>query len=222
MPGHRDRLGRPRIAPIAAPRVAPPVAPIAVLGTRPRLTPGPELPPRRGQHGAAGQSITELALLLPVILFILLAILDFARVYTAMLSIESAAREAADHGSLYPWQWDPAYKSVTEAEMELQACTSAKSLPGYVGPDDNCVNPSFSYVLLPPPSAPSTDLDTCHLIPREDEPCRVEVHLAYDFDLIAPVNFQFFDLTIGLPSRLTFERSSTFAISDFEIDPGAP
>lgn len=171
---------------------------------------------------AAGQSVVELALLLPLLLFMFLAVIDFARVYTALLTIESAAREAADHGTLYPWQWDPAYRSVTEGEMELRACTSARSLPDYVGPDDNCTNPSFSYALLAPPSAPTTDLDTCHLIPRANEPCRVEVTLGLDFHLISPLNIQLFDVTLGLPSQLSFERSSTFAISDFEIDPGGP
>jgi hypothetical protein len=49
-------------------------------------------------------------------------------------------------------------------------------------------------------------------------PCNVSVTLAYDFNLIVPLSIPFFGGSLGLPPTLSFERTSTFAISDFEID----
>lgn len=47
-----------------------------------------------------GQSIVEMALLLPVLLMILLGILEFGRVYGAYMIISNAARDGARVGSV--------------------------------------------------------------------------------------------------------------------------
>jgi hypothetical protein len=174
-----------------------------------------------------GQSVVELALIVPLLFFLLLAIADFARIYTTMLTIDSAAREAADFGTLYPWYWkgdpsDPVSNhSKTVEGMRERACVAASTLTDYSGPDDNCANPSFAYDLDASPAGVSED--QCFAVPRASIPCNVIVTLTYDFDLIIPVNIQFGDTTLGLPSGFTFERQATFAISDFEIDePLAP
>ena len=68
-----------------------------------------------------------------------------------MLSVESAAREAADFGSFGSQKWDVAVDAPlpdgTVAKMEHRACVAASDLPDYVGPDDACTNPAFSYEL---------------------------------------------------------------------------
>lgn len=53
--------------------------------------------PRRRRH--EGQSIVELALLTPVLLFILLIAVDFGRAYSASIEVTNAAREGAAFGS---------------------------------------------------------------------------------------------------------------------------
>lgn len=168
----------------------------------------------------------ELALVLPILLFLFLGIADLARVYTTMLTVEAAAREAADFGTLYPWYWqgDPADPTSNYAKtvdgMTERACLAARNLPDYVGPDDNCSNPAFGFALDATPAGVSEA--QCHQVPRGSIPCNVVVTLHYDFQLIVPVSIPFFGGSLGLPSTLSFDRQSVFAISDFEIDEPTP
>ncbi|MFQ5945132.1 MAG: TadE/TadG family type IV pilus assembly protein [Anaerolineae bacterium] len=53
-------------------------------------------------RGERGQSVVELALLLPVLLLIFLGTTDFGRVYFAKVAITNAARVGARYGSLNP------------------------------------------------------------------------------------------------------------------------
>ena len=57
----------------------------------------------RGNH--RGQSLAEFALIFPLMFVIFVAVIDLARVYTTILSVESAAREAADWGSFQSSNW---------------------------------------------------------------------------------------------------------------------
>ena len=172
--------------------------------------------------------MVELALVLPVLAFLLLAIADFARLYTTMITVESAAREAADYGALYPWRWEgdpdpgpydpPSNYANTIGEMTAIACKAVRNLPDYAGPDDACTNPSVAISIDPTPAGGGVTALDCWDVPRSSVPCNVTITLGYDFDIITPVNIAFGDTTLGLPSTLSFQRDSTFAISDFQID----
>jgi hypothetical protein len=48
----------------------------------------------------------------------------------------------------------------------------------------------------------------------------VTVTLTHDFSLLAPLNFEFMGVEYGFPSTLTFERDSTFAMTDIDLAPG--
>ena len=52
-----------------------------------------------------GQSLVEFALVVPLMALFFVAVADFARLYTTMMTIESAAREAADYGSFSGAYW---------------------------------------------------------------------------------------------------------------------
>ena len=183
---------------------------------------------RSDRSRSRGQSIVELALVVPILMFLFLAIADFGRIFATMLTVEAAAREAADFGTLYPWQWDPdnpappdtPNATTTIAGMTQRACVATSSLPGYVGAPDHstCTNPTVTIVL---DDSPKVVPDACHQVPREAIPCNVVVTLEYDFQLIVPLNINFFGTTLGFPSTLSFDRVSTFAISDFELDSGS-
>lgn len=50
----------------------------------------------------SGQSLVELAIILPVLILILVGIMDLGRVFYAQIVITNAAREGARYGSMYP------------------------------------------------------------------------------------------------------------------------
>ena len=170
------------------------------------------------RDNSRGQALVEFALVLPIVLILVLAIVDFARLYTTMFTVESAAREAADFGAFHWFNWaDPGTVAITEAEMARRACVAASNLPDFADPDGTCTtNPTFSYTLDPPPGAPGVD---CAVKPDPGaDPCRVTVTLDYDFHLFAPINVQLFGVQLGLPNTLSFSRTSVFALSDFGVD----
>ena len=206
---------------------------------QPDLSPLPHRVARADDHIAAtratGQSLVEFALILPIVSIMLLAIVDMSRVFTAVMAVESAAREAADYGAWRSgnWRGDPAdslsnrYKTVVG--MESRACAATSNLVNFDGDSVTCTNPSIRIDVLDENGdsaidpADGTLLTNCDESPRMQDtnelaPCRVEVELTYDFDLIMPVGIDLFDTRLGLPQTLTFSRSSVFAISDFELD----
>ena len=110
----------------------------------------------RAGTDARGQSIVEFALLAPIMVFLLFAMLDLARIYTAMSSVESAAREAADFGtSLGAERWSTTNFAGTVDEMQRRACTAASDLhdfawndadlDGIYDADEDCTNPGFDW-----------------------------------------------------------------------------
>ena len=171
-----------------------------------------------GRGAERGQSVVEFALILPLVLVLLLAIVDFARLYTTILTVESAAREAADYGAFHWYQWqDSPTATTTAAEMNRRACVAISNLPEYTSSGGTCMDPSFfAYTLVAPPGGPSID---CAANPDPAlDPCRLTVRLTYNFRLLAPLQLSLFGTTLGLPTAITFTRDSTFALSDFGID----
>jgi hypothetical protein len=164
-------------------------------------------------------------------LVMLVGILDLARIYTTMMSVESAAREAADYGTtLGAGKWQPgAPMDATVAEMKRRACIAASDLPDYVDPDGDpatgdCTNPTFDYCITTSTGGACGPFDstaTCE-DPLRAPPCDVTVTLTYDFRLLAPLHFEFMGVTYGIPASLTFSRDSTFAMTDIDLSPGAP
>lgn len=65
---------------------------------------------KRTKHRERGQSLVETAVVLPILLLLVVAIVDFGRAFDAYIILTNAAREGARFGSVKP--------SLTEAEVK--------------------------------------------------------------------------------------------------------
>jgi len=57
---------------------------------------------RTGRRAAKGQSLVEVALLLPVLVLIIAGILDLGRAYVTLVALNDAAAEGATYAALHP------------------------------------------------------------------------------------------------------------------------
>ena len=55
--------------------------------------------------------------------------------------------------------------------------------------------------------------------PVRPTPCTVTVKLGHVFHLFAPLQIDFFGVQLGLPVTLSFDRVSTYAMTDIELPP---
>jgi hypothetical protein len=171
-------------------------------------------------HPGRGQALVEFALVLPIALILLVAVGDMARVYTTMITIESAAREAADFGAYGSDNWSELNRDRTLQAMKTRACVASQTLTDFVGPVGDCTNPTVDIQLLLPNDSPAGTASGCELADRPGGPCKVQVDLEYQFDLIVPIGLDLADgQRFGFPQTLTFSRRSVFATSDFLVTP---
>lgn len=178
---------------------------------------------RPGGGRQHGQSLTEFALIIPILFLIAVAVGDFGRVYVSAVTIESGAREAADYGAFVKSNWcviadalnpvcDLVNESFTVAEMRRRACTTASTLPDYEEPagtvnHEDCSNPTFDYALEDAPADGPYD-PGCSL---EQAGCVKIVHVWLEHDFSTTIDFP------PLPSTVHIRRDSYYAISELPV-----
>jgi len=72
--------------------------------------------PVRARTGKRGQSLTEFALTMPLVLVLILFGLDLGRVFLGWISLTNAAREAANYAAINPTAWGATPNATVQAE----------------------------------------------------------------------------------------------------------
>jgi hypothetical protein len=148
-----------------------------------------------------GQSIVELAIVLPVLLLVVLAALDFGRVFLGWVVLNNAARVGANYAAIHPDAWgspgDAAERTEYEDLVKAARADAAISLT------DCDLEP------VPAPVFPEgTDIG---------DPAELE--LACDFDPLTPI---IGDIFAGSGNRLSVSASSIFPVRRGVLAPAGP
>jgi hypothetical protein len=168
----------------------------------------------------------EFILVIPILMFIALAIGDFGRVYATGVAVESAAREAADYAAFddlaashfeEPVPGTVDATDSTRLEALRRACAAVSSLPGYqTSMAAHCSDPtsrctaapgSFCQLVVVDNRANQPFLLTCGNAPQSDATCGWVVHVTVTWDFHTIIDLP------PLPSSVTLVRESHFAIS---------
>ena len=102
-----------------------------------------------------GQALAEFAMILPILLALVGAGVDFARGYAAQMTLQTAARNAAEAVA-----FDPAVTTGAQAQAKAQSvvCTEAQRLPGFVpgtgGDVATCTQPAVTATWTKSATAP--------------------------------------------------------------------
>jgi hypothetical protein len=153
------------------------------------------VPAREGQRG---QSLTELALILPVLLLLTVVALDFGRVYLGYVNIQNMARIAANYAANNPLAWGATPDAVVQERYDHQVLQDATAT--------NCALPvAGGNPVIPDPVFTDVDGDGSAVGLGD----RVGVALTCEFTVVTPLIANILGGTV----RVTAE-------SDFPIKAG--
>lgn len=104
--------------------------------------------PRGPRARSRGQSLAELALVLPVILLIVMLALDFGRAFFSWVTITNASRAAANYVAINPNDWNvgTGYATTISNETTTNAICppTGTTTPAFIdGPDANATTKDF-------------------------------------------------------------------------------
>jgi hypothetical protein len=164
-----------------------------------------------------GQGVAEFALVIPLMFVLAVAIGDFGRLFTAMIAVESAAREAADYGAFLgsdAWTSGAAPWATNESEMKRRACAASSQLGDFDDTAGTCSNnPVVAWELWEtngitkkPDHVINPLTEECGGRVGVVDPCVVHVTVTFTFHPIVPLP--------PVPKSLTIKREAWFAVSD--------
>lgn len=92
------------------------------------MTRGTNLPllPRVARRARRGQALAEFAIILPLLVTIAGGAMDFARIYQASITLQTATRNAAEFTAT-----GSANQSAAQTEAQRVVCTEAQRIPGF-------------------------------------------------------------------------------------------
>lgn len=107
---------------------------------------------RRRRNGEKGQALVEFALLIPIFLILLFAIVDFGMGFYSWITVTNAAREGARLGAVLATQQeieDRVYESVTLPEEDTRMSVTVTNAQGQPG-ESVVVQVDYDYDLITP------------------------------------------------------------------------
>jgi Flp pilus assembly protein TadG len=137
----------------------------------------------------------ELAILLPVLMFLFVVAIDYARIFYAAVTIQNCARNGAYYVSNYP-NSSYLYNDIYGYTNTDQAVMSDAS--NLIDPNDSSTKPTYTVSYDTSPNGPFTNTS-----PTTN--CYVQVTVTWTFHSIT--NFP------GVPSQVTFSRSSVMKVA---------
>ena len=140
---------------------------------------------RKALRDEIGQSMVELALLLPILVFGLIGGADLARAFALQLAVVNGARAGAE---AYAITFSP-----TTAMAQQRAMDEMSRTPGM-----DVSNPDLNIFTT---VAQADGVTACLRPPTVDTPCFVTVEVQYVFHTIVPWPF--------IPNTANFDRSTT-------------
>ena len=81
----------------------------------------------RNKFGMKGQELVEFSIMLPLLLFVLIAIIDLGRVFHASITIANASRAGARHAISYGYDATGGVVSVNSADVSSKAQIEAQN-----------------------------------------------------------------------------------------------
>jgi Flp pilus assembly protein TadG len=139
---------------------------------------------RNAARDEIGQSMVELALLLPILVFGLIGAADLARAFAIQLAVQNGARAGAE-----------AYAISSTPTMSQTATRVLDEVSRTPGIDINLLD------VTTPPRAQHSDGTDCVTTPTVAAPCFYTVTVEYEFHTIVPWPF--------IPNVAHFNRSTT-------------
>jgi Flp pilus assembly protein TadG len=136
----------------------------------------------RRHRAPRGQSLVELAIILPFLLGFVGGATDLARAYFASITLESAVRNAAEEVASYSTDATDAL-----ADAVSIVCLESSGMPGFtpgggLNPEENCSAPAVS--------VPAFSVSTTSLGASAAEPIgTAHVHASIVFDTLLPYPF---------------------------------
>lgn len=95
------------------------------------------------QRSRRGQAFAEFALILPILIALTGGAMDFARIYQASITLQTATRNAAEYAATVA-----SSQSQAQTDARRVVCTETRNIPGFTpgsgGSVPNCTDPSVT------------------------------------------------------------------------------
>lgn len=177
----------------------------------------------RGGSAERGQSLVEFALVLPMLLVLLLGIADFGRVFASGITLEAAARNAAEAAAqeyVQRQRDDPAPLTAADydairAVAHRVACEEAATLPNQSGAPPMCAMPLTAVCVHDSTAGDAADCGEASAAVPPDCPALLEPWSAANEQAAGTAPFLSY-----VEVRICYRFTTLMALSDLDLPLG--